>query len=73
MIRATLDPTKPMDAVNAQLDILGDDHIGFSSKVVPDKSVTVVGARPFAGVSRQSFNTLKRVVSREQVVDVRRL
>lgn len=72
MIRATLDPTKPMDAVNAQLEILGDDHIGFSSKSVPNKSVTIVGARPFAGVSFASYDTLMDAIFREQVIDIQR-
>lgn len=39
------------DAVNAQLDALGEDHIGFSFKHVPGKPVTVVGARPFSSVN----------------------
>ncbi|GMH38558.1 hypothetical protein BSKO_06442 [Bryopsis sp. KO-2023] len=36
------------DPVNDQLDLLGDDHIGFSTKEIPSKAVTVVGARPFS-------------------------
>lgn len=55
MIRESIDSRYPMDPVNAQLHILGDDHIGFSSKVVPNKPVTIVGARPFSGV-RFNFN-----------------
>eukprot|EP00210_Caulerpa_lentillifera_P002405 g2306.t1 len=49
MIRDELKPEENMDPVNAQLFILGADHIGFSSKQVPNKQVTIVGARPFSG------------------------
>lgn len=50
MIRKELTPDTTVDPANAQLDILGDDHVGFSTKKVPNKAVTVVGARPFSGV-----------------------
>lgn len=50
MIRATLGRDDKVDAVNAQLDLLGEDHVGFGRKEVPGKPVTIVGARPFSGV-----------------------
>lgn len=46
------------DPINAQLDALGEDHIGFSFKHVPGKPVTVVGARPFSSV-RQILSSLE--------------
>lgn len=40
-----------LSGVQAQLGILGDDHVGYSSKQFPDASISVVGARPFSAVS----------------------
>lgn len=36
------------DRVRAQLEALGEDHVGFSRKRVADKNVTVLGGRPFS-------------------------
>ena len=36
--------------VYAQLQTLGDDHIGYSSKRFPQSAVSLVGARPFSAV-----------------------
>lgn len=50
MIRSQLNRNERIDIVNQELDALGDDHIGFSSREIFGKSVSVVGARPFSGV-----------------------
>jgi len=52
MIRSELNGTGKVDVVNAQLDALGEDHIGFGSGTVTGKPVTIVGARPFSGGGR---------------------
>ena len=44
--------------VQAQLDILGQDHVGYSSKSFPEQGISVVGGRPFSAVSNSSWNTL---------------
>lgn len=36
------------DWVQLQMDLLGDDHIGFSKREFPQFGFTVVGARPFS-------------------------
>ncbi len=35
----------------AQLQILGQDHVGFSCKQFPAHRLSIVGARPFSAVS----------------------
>jgi hypothetical protein len=35
----------------AQLRILGQDHVGFSCKQFPAHGLSIVGARPFSAVS----------------------
>lgn len=30
------------------MDALGDDHVGFAAKYLPEKTLAVVGARPFS-------------------------
>lgn len=48
-----------MDPVNTQLDALGEDHIGFGSRDLFGKPVTIIGARPFTSVSlKATFLTL---------------
>lgn len=37
----------PNDSLQQQLNILGSDHVGWRSKIVPGKSAAVVGCRPF--------------------------
>ena len=36
--------------VHTQLQILGDAHVGYSSKRFPQPAVSIVGARPFSAV-----------------------
>lgn len=36
------------DWVQLQIDLLGDDHVGFSKKEFPQFGLTIVGARPFS-------------------------
>ncbi|MEL6489245.1 MAG: TIGR04168 family protein [Cyanobacteria bacterium J06634_6] len=36
------------DWVQLQMDLLGDDHVGFSKREFPQFNLTVVGARPFS-------------------------
>lgn len=40
-----------LSGVQEQLRILGDDHVGYSSKQFPNVGISVVGARPFSAVS----------------------
>ena len=39
--------------VQAQLQTLGQDHVGYTSKRFPKAAVSVVGARPFSAVCHQ--------------------
>lgn len=39
---------KKEDWVQLQMDLLGDDHIGFSKREFPQFGLTVVGGRPFS-------------------------
>lgn len=36
------------DWVQLQMDLLGDDHVGFNKKEFPQFGLTIVGARPFS-------------------------
>ena len=38
----------PMDGVEKQLDLLGDEHVGLSALTLPDLELSVVGCRPFS-------------------------
>ena len=40
-------------AIARQLDALGGDHIGYSSKRFPELGLTMVGARPFSKGGKQ--------------------
>lgn len=49
---STAIPKENFIAVEAQLQLLGSAHVGFSSLPVPGHAVSVVGARPFSKVRR---------------------
>lgn len=45
-----------LSGVQAQLRILGNDHVGYSSKQFSDIGMSIVGARPFSAVSLYPCN-----------------
>lgn len=48
--KATEEGEDNLQNVTAQLTVLGNNHIGFSSKRIPNRQVTLVGGRPFSSV-----------------------
>ncbi len=39
---------KPTPALNEMLELLGEDHVAFSSRELPAAGLTLIGARPFS-------------------------
>lgn len=39
---------KPTPALNEMLELLGEDHVAFSSRELPAAGFTLIGARPFS-------------------------
>lgn len=43
-------PEDPRDRVQQQIDALGNSHVGYAHMALPNKSISLVGARPFSKV-----------------------
>ncbi len=39
---------RPTSALRQSLDLLGEDHLGYSRRELPEAGVTLIGARPFS-------------------------